>query len=147
MLNQKWDYRFLDLAALVASWSKDPSTKVGAVVVNQQRRIVSTGYNGFPAKVPDLQNDLDNREVKYKKIIHAECNALIFAKQDLTDCCIYLHPFISCGPCTAQIIQSGIARVVTRKITDVGLYARWKDSITMSLEMYRDSGIEVLEYV
>jgi len=75
----KWDSRFMDLARLVASWSKDPSTQVGAVIVDQDKRIVSTGFNGFPRCVNDSPVD---REVKLLRTIHAEENALLFARRD-----------------------------------------------------------------
>ena len=78
----KWDKRFLDLSQLISSWSKDPSTKVGAVVVDDDRRVISLGYNGFPRGVSDDER-LDNRESKYKIVTHAEANALLFASESL----------------------------------------------------------------
>lgn len=111
MVNETWDKRFLSLAQHIAQWSKDPSTKVGAVIVDQNRRIVSTGYNGYPKGVSDTI-DTDEREIKYKKVIHAEKNAILFAKQDLTGCTLYVthHP---CSQCAGYILQSGISHVVT----------------------------------
>ena len=111
MVNETWDKRFLSLAQHIANWSKDPSTKVGAVIVDQNRRIVSTGYNGYPKGVDDTI-DTDEREIKYKKVIHAEKNAILFAKQDLTGCTLYVthHP---CSQCAGYILQAGISRVVT----------------------------------
>mgnify|MGYP002128816433 CR=1 FL=1 len=76
----KWDARFIALASLVASWSKDPSTQVGAVIVDQDKRIVSTGFNGFPQGVNDAPVD---REVKLLRTIHAEDNALLFARRNV----------------------------------------------------------------
>ena len=73
----KWDKRFLDLAKHISTWSKDPSTKVGSVIV-YNRRILSTGYNGFPAGVYDDPKVYANREEKNKIVIHAEENALGF---------------------------------------------------------------------
>lgn len=66
----KWDSRFLDLAKLVSSWSKDTSTKVGAVISRPDNTIVSLGYNGFPKGMPDDKNLYDLREEKYERIIH-----------------------------------------------------------------------------
>ena len=100
----KWDIRFLDMAQLVSTWSKDPSTKVGAVIVDPNNRVVSVGYNGFAKGVSD-DNRLDNRETKYKMIVHAECNALIFAQRPLTECAIYTYPFMPCPKCASMIIQ------------------------------------------
>ena len=69
-----WDLRFLDMSQLISSWSKDPSTQVGAVIVDSNNRVVSVGYNGFPQGISDDYR-LDNRETKYKMILPAECNA------------------------------------------------------------------------
>ena len=81
-MNTDWDKRFLELASVVGSWSKDPSTKVGAVIVNENKQIVSMGYNGFPRGVRDDYR-LENRETKYNLIVHAEANAIIHAKESL----------------------------------------------------------------
>ena len=83
----KWDARFIALASLVASWSKDPSTQVGAVIVDQDKRIVSTGFNGFPQGVNDAPVD---REIKLLRTIHAEENALLFARRNVTGMTIYV---------------------------------------------------------
>ncbi|NCA14162.1 MAG: hypothetical protein EBS89_08535, partial [Proteobacteria bacterium] len=76
-----WDRWFLGLAHYVSTASKDPSTKVGAVIVDAERRVVSVGYNGLPRGVEDSEERLHNREVKYKMIIHAERNAILFAQR------------------------------------------------------------------
>lgn len=110
MLNQqKWDLRYLTLAKLVASWSKDPSTKCGAVIVNPNNEIVSIGFNGFPKSVIDSEERLNNRQTKLQMMVHAERNALIFAKQDLHKCTIYTYPMMACSECAAMIIQAGIS--------------------------------------
>ena len=115
-----WDEWFLGLARYISTASKDPSTKVGAVVVDQDRRIVSAGYNGLPRGVEDTEDRLANREVKYKLILHAERNALLFAKQSLKGCCIYVWPMMPCGACASMIIQTGITRVGRRSTTTRG---------------------------
>jgi dCMP deaminase len=74
----KWDKNFLELAKTVSTFSKDPSTQVGAVIVDDDKRVISIGYNGFPKGVRD-DHRLDNRELKYEMIVHAEANALLFA--------------------------------------------------------------------
>jgi dCMP deaminase len=107
----KWDQRFLDMACLVGSWSKDPSTKTGAVIVDVQKRVVSVGYNGFPAQVVDDAR-LDCRELTYEIIIHAEVNALMFAQRPVIGCTLYTSPFMSCSRCAALLIQAGITRHV-----------------------------------
>lgn len=134
----KWDKRFLELASLVSGWSKDPSTKVGAVIT-KGNRVVSLGYNGYPTGVKDKK---DTREVKYLKTIHAEENAILFSKQDLTGCTIYVtHP--PCSNCAAKIIQVGITRVVVMS-TESNFMDRWKGSCSQSVQMF--SQVEV-EYV
>src|SRR6056297_1129882 len=77
VLMNKWDERFLDMAELVATWSKDPSTKIGAVCVEpQSKRILSMGYNGFPRGIADLDWRYEDKEVKYSLVVHAEANAI-----------------------------------------------------------------------
>lgn len=115
MNQQKWDKRYLDLAQLVSTWSKDPSTKVGAVVVGPNNRVISLGFNGLPSYVPDDPEILHNREKKYQHIIHAEMNAILSAANK--DLClgstIYTYPFPPCPQCASAIIQTGIMRVVS----------------------------------
>lgn len=140
MSTSKWDARFLALAGHVAGWSKDPSTKVGAVIVDRQRRVVSMGFNGFPQGVEDR---LDvSRETKLARTIHAEANALLFAQRNLAGCAIYVtRP--PCSNCGALIIQSGIARVVYAA-PDAAFMARWGDSIRESEMMFRLAGVDVV---
>lgn len=110
---------------MVASWSKDPSTQCGAVIVNSKNRIVSVGYNGFPAMVADTQERLNNREQKYKYILHAEQNAILNTNQDLEGCTMYVtHP--CCSRCVVEIAAKGIRRVVWQKPTKEFL-DRWHD--------------------
>ena len=71
----KWDYRFIKLAKEIASWSKDPSTKVGAIAVND-KRIIATGYNGFPKGIEDSNNRLSDRDTKLAFMVHAEKNLI-----------------------------------------------------------------------
>ena len=141
MINKNWDYRFLDMAKLISSWSKDPSTKVGAVIVDDDRRILSLGYNGFPIGISDNKR-LDNREMKYKMVVHAECNALLFSPKAPAGCTIYTHPFMPCPSCASMIIQTGITRVVSlANVND-----RWKDDFDLSRKMFKEAGVTLLEY-
>lgn len=131
----KWTQRFLDLAQLVSTWSKDPSTKVGAVIVDQNNRVVSLGFNGFPKGVQDM--DIP-RERKLMRTIHAEENALLFAQRDLSGCSIYVthHP---CANCAAKIIQAGIRNVYFS--TD--LSGRWENEKVESKLLFLESGVEL----
>lgn len=137
----KWDRRFINLATHIAGWSKDPSTKCGAVIVDG-KRIVSLGFNGFPQGVVDHDDRLNNRDVKYKMVLHAEVNALLFANKDLSDCTIYVSPMPPCSRCAAQIIQAGIKRIVTMKPSEDAL-SRWGDDFKVAETMYKEAGVEL----
>lgn len=136
-----WDKRFIGLAEYVAQWSKDPSTKCGTVITDG-KRIVSIGFNGFPAGTDDSENIYRDREEKYRRVIHAEQNAMAFSNRDLKGCTIYVWPAPPCSQCAAMIIQRGIYRVVTPEPSEDYL-SRWADSVTSSLSMFRETGIEV----
>jgi len=137
----KWDIRFIELATFISDWSKDPSTKVGAVIIDGSHRILSVGFNGYPQHIPD--DDLHDRERKYAKIIHAEMNALLFAQRNMSGCTIYVYPMAPCSQCASAIIQSGIERVVTRKCTSEQ-YERWGDKIKLTEEMFESANIELV---
>lgn len=134
---EKWDGRFLSLAQNVSTWSKDPSTKVGAVIVDNKRRVVSVGYNGFAANVNDNEERYNDRSVKYEMIIHGEINAILFANRDLSDCTLYTYPFMPCSRCAAIVIQSGIKRVVAPYSDD----SRWKTSFELSQKMFQEANV------
>lgn len=106
------DIYFLGLAEYVASRSKDPSTKTGAVLVDTLGRVVSTGYNGFPQCMPDHPELYNNRDDKYSRIVHCEMNALIFATRDLAGCMCYTWPFLSCDRCAVHLLQAGVTRFI-----------------------------------
>jgi dCMP deaminase len=97
--SDKWDRRFIELAKLISSWSKDPSTQAGAVITDNKRRVISMGYNGLAQGVEDLPERLNNREIKYKMFVHAERNAIIFARQSLENCLQYLYLALYDGRC------------------------------------------------
>ena len=137
MKSTKWDKRFLDLAKLCGSWSKDPSTQVGAVIVDDNNRIVSIGFNGFPQGVEDSEERLVDRETKYDIIVHAEANALMFANKSVEGCTLYTWPFQPCSRCAGLIIQSGIKRVVSVVHDD----ERWKKNFTTARQLFKEAGI------
>ena len=116
---------------------------MGACIVDSANRIVSVAYNGFPRGVIDCKANLNNREQKYKRVIHAEPNAILFAQKDLTDCCIYTWPFQPCSACTTLIIQSGIKRVVAPAASNE-LKERWKESMEIAEEMFKEAGVELV---
>lgn len=136
----KWDLRFLDLAGHISEWSKDPSTQVGAVIVDDKKRIVSIGYNGFPVGIEDSIEKLQNRETKYKIIVHAERNAILFANRPLDGCTMYTYPFMPCSVCAGMIIQAGIKRVVSYRTEN----KRWIDDFAVTMEMFDEAGVELV---
>lgn len=144
---EKWDRRFLGLAELVSCWSKDPSCKCGAVIVRPDKTICSVGFNGFPQKMEDYDNWLLEREEKYSRIIHAEMNALLFAKESVEGYTFYTYPLLTCDRCAVHMIQAGISRVVSYilKENDLG-YNRWSVSLNKSVDYYLDCKIDVTEY-
>jgi len=139
-----WDRRFMGLAEHIAQWSKDPSTKCGAVITFG-KKIVSLGFNGFPTGVHDSIERLEDRDTKYKMVLHAEDNALLYARRDLTGCTIYTWPFPPCSNCAAKIIQSRIIRVVA-PAPSAELMERWGHSLSLAYDMYQEAGIEYIEY-
>ena len=110
----KWDMRYLDRAATLSLWSKDPSTQVGAVITDGNRPI-SEGFNGMQQKIVSTKESryLINRDIKLQHIIHGEMNAIIFAKQDLTGATLYTWPFLPCTVCASIVIQAGITTIVS----------------------------------
>lgn len=140
MNSQKWHNRFLDLAKFISSWSKDPSTQVGAVIVDKNKRIVSVGYNGFPQGVDD-DHRLHDRQAKYLMIIHGEMNAILFANKSLEDCTLYTYPFMPCPRCSSMIIQTGIKTVVA----PVNNNERWEKEFVESRTLFKQAGIKLKE--
>lgn len=141
----KWDARFMRLAEEISTWSKDPSTKIGAVIVNDDRRILATGYNGFPRGIDDSEQRLNNKEEKYPRIIHAELNALMNALYNgvsVKGATLYVYGLPVCSDCTKSVIQAGIKRVVIPTMKDVP--QKWADSWNdMSEPMFKEAGVTV----
>lgn len=132
---KKWDLRFLGLSWFVSTWSKDPSTKVGSVIVDDKRRIVSIGFNGFPRSMNDDKKRYENRPWKLDHVMHAEENAILFANRpNLSGCTVYVWPLYPCTKCCSRIIQSGIGRVVSVSSTRKGT----KDE---TMDLYDEAGV------
>ncbi|MGD1823243.1 MAG: deoxycytidylate deaminase [Pleomorphochaeta sp.] len=111
-----WDEYFMGLAVLSGMRSKDPSTQVGACIVNENKKIVGIGYNGFPIGCSDDILPWDRKgewlDTKYPYVCHAELNAILNSvSRDLLNCTIYVALF-PCNECAKAIIQSGIKNVV-----------------------------------
>lgn len=136
-----WDDFFLGMCDYVAGKSKDPSTKVGAVIVRPDRTIASIGYNGFPRGTNDAAHLYDYREIKYLRAVHAELNAILSAREPLHGYTLYVSPLHPCSNCTGAIIQSGIRNVVARTTSDP---ARWGESFAQARSMFTEAGINVV---
>jgi len=139
----KWDHRFLELAKHVASWSQDPSTKVGAIVVDAAMTVKGMGYNGFPRGVHDAPERYADRETKYKFVVHAEVNALINANSSVRGCTLYVWPTLMfppvCPECCKSVIQHGIRRIVCYHNPNPS--GRWQDMADFSKKMLDESGV------
>lgn len=140
----KWDYRFIRLAKEVAGWSKDPSTQIGVILVDDSRRVVATGYNGFPPGIEDDSRLLD-REKKYRMVVHAELNALLQAGQDAKDSTLFLWAFAGppCHDCVKHVIAAGVKTVIGAGPKPP---ERWTDSLTLAEEMLREAGVKLFTY-
>lgn len=138
----KWDRRFMNLAHEVATWSKDPSTQCGAVIVDANRRVVATGYNGFPRGVDDNPTRYNDRDEKYRYVVHAEANAILNAVASVKGGTLYVNPMQPCQECAKLVIQSGIKRVVTLPPSEERK-ARWRESFAAAAIMFEEAGVEV----
>jgi len=140
----KWDTRYLSLAKLVSSWSKDPSTKVGAVAVGEHGQILSQGYNGFPRGVADVETILNDRELKYRYTIHAEMNCIYNASLSgisLKNSSLYVYGLPICHECAKGAIQSGVSRVVSAYDHTSERGVTWNASWQYSKAMLEETGI------
>lgn len=143
MRSDKWDLKFIELAKHISGWSKDTSTKVGAVIVNDSNRIISTGYNGFVIGADDSIESRYEKNKKYLYTEHAERNAIYSAaeKGDSTrNATIYMQLY-PCVDCARAIIQSGIKRVVCTK-PDFN-NEKWGESWRIAEELFNECKIEV----
>ena len=134
-----WNQRFMELAQHVAGWSKDPSTKVGAVIVNDNKQVLGLGYNGFPRGVHDCAERYNNRDMKLMYVAHAERNALDNAAS-VEGATLYSTLF-PCTDCAKGIIQRGIRCVVTTKPGEEQLK---RYSFFTSQIMFEEAGVELL---
>jgi dCMP deaminase len=139
-----WDVRFLQLADMVSTWSKDPSTKVGAVIVDDLKRVLSLGYNGLPRGIQDTPERLADRDLKYKMVVHAEANAILNSPGPVRGSTLYLFPLPPCSECSKLIIQSGIRAV--RFPRWIPVPERWRDAMALSEAMLLEAGVDVRKF-
>ena len=137
---ERWDRRVLDLADTIRKWSKDPSRKIGAIAV-RDRKILATGYNGFPKGIEDTAERYNNREIKYRYVVHAEMNCIYNAAANgisLKDSTLYIHGLPVCSDCALGIIQAGVSRVVAISGSTPD---RWKEAVNKTDEIFKEAGV------
>jgi dCMP deaminase len=145
MQTNKWHNRYLDLAKSISSWSKDPNTKVGAVIIGDKGQILSQGYNGFPRGILDTEERLNEREIKLSFIVHAEMNAIYNATYSgicLDNSTLYVYGLPICSECAKGIIQVGISKIVIPS-EFVELRKEWTESWYRSNKMFNEANIKV----
>lgn len=143
-LQRRRDRLFLEECRYFARRSKDPSTQVGAVIVAPDGSVVSFGYNGFAIGVRDTPERLNDRETKLRLTVHAERNAMLFARRDLTGCTLYTWPLPTCAQCASMVVQCGIRRVVTVPLPP-HLESRWGVEVEWARTIFAEAGVEYVE--
>ena len=139
-----WHNYFLEEAKLIATHrSKDPSTKVGCVIVDSCKIIVAKGYNGFPRGIADTKERLNDRETKYKLVVHAEMNAIANSNKSVKGCDMYVT-MLPCSECMKHIITFGIKRIYAPAPTQEQVN-RWGESMQFAKDMAAEAGVEVIE--
>jgi len=142
----KWDNRFIRIADEVASWSKDPGTKVGAVLV-LNRRIIATGYNGFPQGIVDTTERYADRATKLAYTVHAEVNAILNAAKNgaTTNGSTLYVTFSPCVSCATSVVQAGVSTVVCPCISTAP--ERWRDSFRLGQDLLTEANVEIKTFI
>lgn len=142
-IETNWQDRFFELSQNISSWSKDPSRKIGAVAIDPvTKRILSTGYNGFPRGIDDSECRLTNRPVKYTFVVHAEMNVIYNACANgvsLSGAHMYVTGLPICSECAKGIIQVGIEKVFIKVFE--GVPPTWQESWKNTTEMFTEAGV------
>lgn len=148
-MNKNWEEYFLDLLPGIASKSKDPSTKVGAIITGKDHGIRSTGYNNLPRFAVDNDPKKYERPLKYKWFEHAERNAIYYAAKTgvpLDGCILYVD-WLPCSDCARGIVQVGISKVVidadSASYKNPELRARWQEDHAIANQILQECGVEV----
>jgi dCMP deaminase len=143
-MTAQWTVRYLELAKHVATWSKDPSTKCGAVIIGSSCQVLSQGFNGFPRGIQDTPERLSCREVKYQFVVHAEMNAIYNASRtgtSLLNSSMYVYGLPVCSECAKGIVQVGICEVVMPRYEEVP--QKWAESFKLSMQILKEGGVKV----
>jgi dCMP deaminase len=143
--DNKWNDRYMAMAKEVSLWSKDPNTKVGAVAVGEKGQILSQGYNGFPRGILDSPQRLNDRETKYRFVVHAEMNVIYnatYSGVSLDNAKLFVYGLPVCSECAKGIIQVGIKEVYVAKEC-IDLRPHWFESFQKTMDMFEEVGIKV----
>ena len=139
-----WSKRYLTIAREVAGWSKDPRTKVGAVIVGSSGQILAQGYNGFPRGIRDTDARLNDRETKLRFVVHAEMNCIYNASLSgvsLKDSDLYVYGLPVCSECAKGVVQVGIKRVFMCYPSEID--DKWRDSFVTTQDMFEEAGVRI----
>ena len=143
-LSFKWDERYLRLAREVSTWSKDPSTQVGAVAVGEKGQVLSQGYNGFPRGIADNKERYNEKEIKYRYVVHAEMNCVQNAAMNgvsLKGATMYVYGLPMCNECAKCVVQVGMIRVVSPFTGGIEVPEKWKISCAHTQNLLKEVGI------
>lgn len=154
-MSERWDRHFLELSQFTARMSKDPSTRVGSVIVGPDREVRSSGFNGFPRGIEDTHERLHDREMKLRLVVHGEMNAILAAARvgvSVKGCTLYLAATDDsgavwggppCTRCTVEIIQSGITEIVSYPVKAIP--SKWHDDLLLARSLLTEAGITYRE--
>lgn len=139
----KWIRHYIKLAETVSTWSKDPSTKCGAIAVGKHGQIISQGYNGFPRGVEDDMDRYLNKEKKYRYVVHAEMNCIYNAALNGTSmdgADLYVYGLPVCNECAKGIVQIGVKHVFMKFPEEIG--EKWEEAFYYTKDMFEEAGVE-----
>ena len=142
-MNEEWVTYYLGMAEYVSRKSKDPSTRCGCVIVRPDKTLCSIGFNGFPSAIKDDPVLLNNRDQKYKFVVHAEDNAFKHSRDvDMTGYSLFVYPFMPCPHCALDIVSNGIKNVYTRPTPD-DKKARWNEKFKVTQEIFYEGSVDL----
>ena len=144
ILSNKWDNRYMELAKAVSTWSKDPSKKIGAIAIGSKGQVLAQGFNGFPRGIDDTDERLNDREIKYKYVVHAEMNLIYnatFNGISLDGSTVYIYGLPLCSECAKGLIQVGVKRIVMSRDSLESADDKWLESFELTMQLLNESGI------
>jgi len=134
----------MELAKAVSTWSKDPSKKIGAIAIGSKGQVLAQGFNGFPRGIDDSDDRLNDREIKYKYVVHAEMNLIYnatFNGISLDGSSVYIYGLPLCSECAKGLIQVGVKRIVMNKDSLESADDKWIESFELTMQLLNESGI------